>query len=284
MTEAARTGTRIQSVARAANLLLLIASLPEHERSATRLAAELGTSVPTVYHLLNTLVDAKLLTRDERKQYRFGFAMEVLSVAYAQQTVPPPELLAPLKWITEVTGESAYLSAWRGGNPVVLSHLAGTHAVQVTSLRPGYRRAANARASGKVLLAFAEPRDRERYLAVHALERMTERTITDPDAFARELAQVAEQGYATEVEEFSVGVACIAVPIWSKGILMGSYTISAPVERYRRRWAEYLVRLREAVDMLAHQPEPTAQAVGDDELSPSSAPPTPAEHDPGLIR
>ena len=250
MTDDTRTGTRIQSVSRAAKLLMLIASIPEHERSVNRMAAELGTSVPTVYHLLNTLVDAKLLARDERKQYRFGFAMEVLSVAYAQQTVPPPELLAPLRWITEATGESAYLSAWRSGNPVVLAHLAGTHAVQVTNLRPGYRGAANARASGKVLLAFAEPGDRDRYLAMHPLERVTAATITDPDVFAVELGRVATQGYATDVEEFSAGVACIAVPIWSSGVLMGSYTISAPVERYRRQHEEYLARLREAVRML----------------------------------
>jgi IclR family acetate operon transcriptional repressor len=253
-------GTRIQSVSRAARLLMLIASLPEHERSVTRMAAELGTSVPTVYHLLNTLVDAKLLARDERKQYRFGLALEVLSVAYAQQSVPPTELLAPLRWITETTGESAYLSAWRSGNPVVLAHLAGTHAVQVTNLRPGYRGAANARASGKVLLAFAEPGDRERYLAMHPLERVTDKTITDPDVFADELARVAERGYATDVEEFSAGVACLAVPVWINGVLMGSYTISAPVERYRFHHDEYLARLAEAVQMLEEAQEGTALA------------------------
>jgi DNA-binding IclR family transcriptional regulator len=245
-----RTGTRIQSVSRAARLLMLIASLPEEERTVQRMAAELGTSVPTVYHLLNTLVDAKLLARDERRQYRFGLAMEVLSVAYAQQTVPPPELLAPLRWITEVTGESAYLSAWRSGNPVVLAHLGGTHAVQVTNLRPGYRGAANARASGKVLLAFADAGDRERYLAMHPLERVTENSITDPDVFAAELAKVAEQGYASEIEEFSAGVACVAVPIWSNAVLVGCYTISAPVERYLRQHEEYLARLKAAVAML----------------------------------
>jgi IclR family acetate operon transcriptional repressor len=245
-----RTGTRIQSVSRAARLLTLIASLPEEERTVQRMAAELGTSVPTVYHLLNTLVDAKLLARDERRRYRFGLAMEVLSVAYAQQTVPPPELLAPLRWITEATGESAYLSAWRSGNPVVLAHLAGTHAVQVRDLRPGYRGAANARASGTVLLAFADPADRERYLAMHPMERMTGNTITDPDVFAAELAKVARQGYAAEVEEFSAGVACVSVPIWSNGMLVGSYTISAPVERYRRERDQYLATLRAAVAML----------------------------------
>lgn len=250
MSEDGTTGTRIRSVSRAARLLMLIASLPEQERSVNRMARELGTSVPTVYHLLNTLVDAKLLARDEHKQYRFGIAMEALSVAYAQQTVPPPELLVPLRWISETTGESAYLTAWRSGNPVVLAHLSGTHAVQVTNLRPGYRGAANARASGKVLLAFAEPMDRDRYLAMHPLERVTEHTIVDPEIFAKELTRVAKQGYATDVEEFSIGVACISTPIWSNRVLMGSYTISAPVERYRRQKARYLACLRQAVDML----------------------------------
>jgi IclR family transcriptional regulator, acetate operon repressor len=251
----AGAGTRIRSVSRAARLLMLIASLPESERSVGRMAAELGTSVPTVYHLLNTLVDARLLVRDERRQYRFGLAMEVLSVACAQQTVPPPELLAPLRWIIERTGESAYLSAWRGGNPVVLAHLGGTHAVQVTDLRPGYGGAANARASGKVLLAFAEPPDRDGYLALHPLERVTERTITDPAAFDRELALAVKRGYATEVEEFSIGVACIAVPVRSNGMLLGCYTIAAPVERYRQRKGRFLDCLRDAVAMLDRPPD-----------------------------
>lgn len=52
MTDGMRTGTRIRSVDRAAHLLMLIASLPEQDRSVNRLAKELGTSVPTVYHLL----------------------------------------------------------------------------------------------------------------------------------------------------------------------------------------------------------------------------------------
>ncbi len=250
MPDEAKTGTRIQSVSRAAQLLMLIATLPEAERSVSRLAGELGTSVPTVYHLLNTLVDAKLLARDEQKRYRLGMAMEVLSVAYAQQTVPPPELLAPLRWIIDTTGESAYLTAWRSGNPVVLARLAGTHAVQVTNLRPGYSGAVNARASGKVLLAFAERGDRERYLAVHPLEAVTERTITDPEVFARELERVARDGFATEEEEFSPGVACVSVPVRRYGTLVGSYTISAPVERYHRQKDRFLACLRDAVAML----------------------------------
>lgn len=248
-----RQQTRIRSVARAAHLLMLMASLPEHERSASRMAAELGTSVPTVYHLLNTLVDAKLLARDERKQYRFGLAVGVLATAYGRQAVPPPELLAPLRKIIDDTGESAYLSGWRDGSLVVLAHLAGTHAVQVTKL-PGFRGAANARASGKVLLAFTDPAERDRYVATHPLERLTPHTITDVDAFDQELCTVARQGYATEIEEFALGVACISVPIWSTGILIGAYTISAPVHRYQDNRERYLACLRQAARLPERDP------------------------------
>ncbi|GAA4550246.1 IclR family transcriptional regulator [Pseudonocardia xishanensis] len=246
-----RKGTRIQSVSRAARLLRLVARLPEEERSATRFAEELGTSVPTAYHLLNTLVDAGLLARDERKTYMFGVAMDVLSAAHARQSSPPPELVAPLRGIITATGETAYFSAWRNGEPVVLAQLSGTHAVQVANLRTGYGGAANARASGKVLLAFTTTEERERYLAMHPLEPATPHTIVDPDDFRKELARVAREGYSTEIEEFSEGVACVAVPVWSDTVLLGCYTISAPVERFSSRRDTYLDALRAATSEFA---------------------------------
>ena len=259
MSDDVKKSTRIQSVSRAARLLMLVASLPEGERTGRQLARELGTSVPTTYHLLNTLVDAKLLSRDTGKHYQFGLAMDVLSAAHAQQTVPPPELVVPLRGITDATGESAYVSAWRGGVPVVLAHLAGSHAVQVTNLRPGYGGAANARASGKVLLAFADPGHRERYLAMHPFESPTSHSITDPEVFAGELARVVRDGFATEMEEFAEGVACVAVPVRSNAVLLGCYTISAPVERFKRQHAHFLSCLRAAVREFEAQDHPAGE-------------------------
>jgi DNA-binding IclR family transcriptional regulator len=237
-------GTRIRSVSRAARLLLLIASLPEEQRTITRLADELATSVPTVYHLINTLIDSGFLTRDERRRFHLGISADALSVAYQNQTAPAPELLAPLRRIVELTGENAYLSAWRHGSPVVLAALPGTHPVQVTNLRPGYHGAAHARASGKVLLAFSSEADRESWLSDNELVPLTPRTITDRGLLDKELTQVAANGYATETEEFSLGVACISVPILRLGLLLAAYTIQAPLERYRGRRVEYLEVLR----------------------------------------
>lgn len=244
-------GTRIRSVSRAARLLLLIASLPEEQRTITRLADELATSVPTVYHLINTLLDSGFLTRDERRRFHLGISTGALSVAYQNQTAPAPELLAPLRKIVEQTGENVYLSAWRHGSPVVLAALPGTHPVQVANLRPGYHGAAHARASGKVLLAFSSDADRESCLSDSEMVALTPHTITDRGLLEKELTQVAANGYATETEEFSLGVACISVPILRLGLLLAAYTIQAPLERYRVKRAEYLEVLRQQAEALS---------------------------------
>lgn len=262
VSHSATTGTRIRSVLRASQLLMLMATLPEEERTVNRLAEELGTSVPSVYHLLNTLVDAKLLARAENRRYVLGLSVGVLASAYAAQSVPPPELTLPLKRIVQATGETAYLSAWRQGSPVILAQLDGTHAVQVADLRPGFHEAAHARAAGKVLLALGGAARRDQYLAARSLQKLTPHTVDDRAALERDLRLVAENGYATEVEEFSVGVASVSVPIWSSGMLLGAYTVSAPVERYRLNLDRYLQVLREAA--MTPELKPTAD-VADEE-------------------
>jgi DNA-binding IclR family transcriptional regulator len=248
VTDRQTSGTRIQSVSRAARALLLIAGLPETERTVVNIAHRLGATVPTTYHLLNTLVDAKFLARDDNRRYQLGIYIGALSTAYQSQTSPPAALMLPLKSITEFTGESVYLSMWRDGNIEIQAQLTGHHAVQVANLRPGFHGGAHARASGKILLAFAEPNVRERYLSIHPLDALTPRTITDPERLTAELDRVRRQGYATEEEEFAEGVACIAVPVLVDSFLLGAYTISAPVERYRSSRPAYLDRLRAGAD------------------------------------
>jgi DNA-binding IclR family transcriptional regulator len=225
---------------------MLVAALPEEERNVRVIARELGTSTPTTYHLLNTLVDAKLLTRDDQKRYQLGTHIGVLAAAYERQRVVPSELVVPLQRLSVATGEGAYLSVWRDGSIEIAAHLNGTHAVQVANLQPGFHNAAHARASGKVLLAFAEPAIRERYLGTHALEPLTPKTITDLPRLEHELNRVRRLGYATEEQEFALGVACIAVPVFDHDYLVGAYTISSPYDRYKSAKARYLGALRQA--------------------------------------
>jgi DNA-binding IclR family transcriptional regulator len=245
------TPTRVASVARAARLLALVAAMPENERTAARFARALGKPLPTVYHLLSTLVDARLLARDGNGCYHLGSAIGLLAEAYQRQSVPDPDLLSCLTVLAAETAESAYLCAWRHGDIAILASRQGTLAVRVADLRIGYYDKAHARASGKVLLAFAAREDRLAYLAEHPLYPVTPQTIVDPGRFEEELETVRLQGFATEVEEFTEGVACLAVPILVGDRLLAAYTISAPAARFHHNFQAYLDSLGRAASVAA---------------------------------
>jgi IclR family acetate operon transcriptional repressor len=239
-------GTRINTVARAARLLLLIASSPPEDCTASKIARALGTSAPASYHMLATLLDAKLLYRDEAKCYHLGFHVGYLGEAYRRQYAMPPELQVQLQELAARTGESVYFSAWREGEIQIVARMSGSHAVQVANLQPGFGGASHARASGKVLLAYADAGIREAHLAQHPLVAVTEHTITYRDKFERELELVRRQGYSTEEREFANDVACVAVPVLADLILLGAYTISAPFSRYRKMRRTYITQLQQA--------------------------------------
>lgn len=66
---------------------------------------------------------------------------------------------------------------------------------------------------GKALLAFS-PREKIVKLLQSPLEAITENTITDPELFIKELKKIQERGYATDNEEITRGIVCVAAPIF----------------------------------------------------------------------
>jgi IclR family transcriptional regulator, acetate operon repressor len=220
--------TRIRSVRRAAALLEHAAMSPVG-CTATSAAGALDVPLPTAYHLLNTLVDAGLLAKDERR-YRLGAKVGLLAEAFLAQVSAPTYLVERLRELAERTGETAYLSAWRRSDAVLLQIVEGRRAVRVSGLHLGYSGIAHARASGKVLLAFGRPGTLEEYLRTHRISARTPKTVSGADALTAEIEAARRAGYAIDEEEFAEGVACIAAPVADGTMAIG---ISVPLERYR---------------------------------------------------
>jgi IclR family acetate operon transcriptional repressor len=103
-------------------------------------------------------------------------------------------------------------------------------------------------ALGKVLLAYQTPAVRDRLLSALNLEPFTRRTLVDAASVKRNLDQVLERQVALDDEEFSVGVRCIAVPVFKHdGSVAAAIGLSGPSPRVTDE------RLVEWKDMLCEE-------------------------------
>lgn len=231
---ARRRPVRVQSVGRACQLLLLVAS-GETDCSGKELAARSGLAGPTAHHLLGTLVAEGLLARGPNARYVLGPRVAVLADAYQRGLSAPEYLLGPLQRLADTTGETTYLAGWRNGNIHTFAVAEGNLPVRVSVPAGGPYRDAHARAGGKVLLAYAPEGMRERYQQANPLRPITPHTIADSDQFEAELNRIRVQGYATDEEEFLAGVSCISVPILHANVLVAVYSMSIPAHRFSER-------------------------------------------------
>jgi IclR family transcriptional regulator, acetate operon repressor len=233
----AASKTRIQSVARAAHVLLWVADQP-HGASAKEVAASQGLALPTTYHLLNTLVDEGLLAKDVHRRYILGRSSAILAQAYLRGRTVPEGLLGALRELARRTGETSYLADWGEHEIRVLASVEGSRMLRVAEVDSGRYEHGHARANGKVLLAYARPEVREAYLRSHPLVPLTERTICDRRALDRELERIRERGYAYDEQELAVGVGCVAAPLLHNGQLIAALGISVPAHRMESNRAE----------------------------------------------
>ncbi|MCM0018695.1 MAG: IclR family transcriptional regulator [Tagaea sp.] len=229
---------RVQSVARAVDILTAVARSAGGLR-APEIVAATGLPKQATQHLVHTLVTMGMLTKNERDAYVLGLRNGIFAEAFRRH-LGPPEYLSPLiRRIASETGETAYASGWFDEEIVMMSAARGGNAVQAQEVLHGTYGDAHARASGKVLLAFADEPRRSEYLSAHPLSARTLHTIVQLPKLYAELELVRAQGYARDLEEFSLGLSCVAVPI-DGGAAPYALTVSAPSDRFRERWTQYL--------------------------------------------
>jgi IclR family transcriptional regulator, acetate operon repressor len=242
-------GTRVQSVERAAQLLLTVAR-GTTDNSGKALAEELDLAVPTAHHLLSTLVDQGLLMRTDRSRYVLGPQVAILANAFYSGDSAPEAFVAALRQLATTTGETAYLAAWRGAEVRLLAAIEGDHSLRVSVPSEPYYDA-HARATGKLLLAFASEETRESYLRTHPLRPRTPRTLIDPDQFHEELKLTRERGYATDLEEYEQGISCISVPVLDRGVAIVAYSLSVPSSRFEDKQSSLLAAAKSVADSVS---------------------------------
>jgi DNA-binding IclR family transcriptional regulator len=140
-----------------------------------------------------------------------------------------------------VTAETVNLAILDRLHVVYVDQVTPAHTVVMASW-VGRRSPAHASSSGKVLIAFGDPRTRQALLH-RRLERLTSRTITDPTRLAKALDQTRRQGYATGSGELEEGLVTMAAPVLVDGRAVAAVSVSGPSYRLPARDLAQLARL-----------------------------------------
>jgi DNA-binding IclR family transcriptional regulator len=222
---------RTDMVGKALGLLVLLGDEPRGA-SAAEISRRAELPFSTTYRLLGSLTrDGFVDYEPDGRRYHLGLRIFQLGQQVSNHHGFAGTALPVLRRVTEQTGEATILSVRDGHHHLTVSKVDGPQMFRVTS-DPGHLGSLHTTAVGKALVAFAEDSERERLLEELELDPLTERSITDRDAFRAEIDKVRSQGYAVMDEENEAGMRAVAVPLLnSQGNAFASLATAVPVFR-----------------------------------------------------
>ena len=221
----------IQSVFRALKIMEYIAT---HENfiSLTEISKGMELSKSTTFGLIATLEQYGYMQQDPLTgKYGLGLKTFELGQAYISRLDLREIALPEIKKLALQYQETVHLAVLFGEDVVYIDKVDGSRSIGIRS-RIGGRNPAYCTGVGKVLLSGLSSQKIEQTYAGKTLQKYTNNTTTDLAELINQTQQVYKTGYALDMEEFELGLRCIAAPIKdNKGIVIAAISLSGPANR-----------------------------------------------------
>lgn len=225
---------RLSSVGAALRLLKEF-SAEEPEIGITLLARRLHLAKSTVHRLASTLVAEGFLEQNpSSERYRLGLSLFALGTLVRRRMDVSREALPFLHELRDRTGESVHLAVIEGAEIMYLFNLESQQVIGVRSYL-GLRKPAFCTSEGRALLAFSSPAVLSRVIK-KGLTAHTHKTITEPAALHKLLAEVKLKGHAVDDGESEEGMRGLAAPVRdASGAVIAAVGLAGPVSRLSKK-------------------------------------------------
>lgn len=202
---------KINSVERTIKILELFAE--KGELSVAEAAAHLRLNRSTCHRFLVTLRELGYLVQNTLSHYRLSFRIFELGNKVANRLQGRQIAYPYLKELSSLFNETINLGYW-DNNEII--HLDKIDSSEILRIDPGIgsRVPAYCTGLGKAILAFLPEEDLSNFLKSVLLKDMTPNTITKKEKLVQELERIRKQGFATDREELSIGLRCVASPVF----------------------------------------------------------------------
>ena len=234
---------RIQAVERV-GAILEVFTTEQPELGVTEIAERTGLHKSTAHRFLVNLEAVGLLERDPQNQrYRLGLRMFEMGGIVLEQMSLWDEALPYLEGLVTDSGETGHLAVLERGEAIYIEKVEARRALRIPSaMGRGYP--AHATSLGKVLLSDLGEDEVRAIMDAHGMASYTRTTTTDVDRLLAGLADIREQGFAVDDEEYDEGLRCVGAPIRDHtGRVVAALGIGGPVTRVTPERVDELARL-----------------------------------------
>ena len=241
-----------QSLDRALDLLDVLAKGNTGGMNISEISKLLGTTRVTASAMVQSLLQRNYIEKDEESgRYRIGYKILELSQNYKYSD---PFLYAAEGYVRAAAEKlSLRINVSVLKSPGVAVLLLSKDVSLLPQMVMGYTLPAYASASGKLLMAFADPEADviERWIGNTKFGPYTANTISNAETLHVELEKIRREGIAFEDQELVLRRCCMAAPIRNlSGRVIASVSFSMSRERFedeREQLVEELQLLSETI-------------------------------------
>lgn len=213
--------------------LLIIRLLAEkgREMKLTEISEELDINKSTLHGLISTLKHHGFVDQDGKTQkYRLGLYLIELG-DIASKSLDIISITSPvIEKVSNQLQETVHIAKLDDFDIVYVDKKESNQSMRIyTSI--GSRNPAYCTGVGKTMLAYLDDEVINKMLP-DKMESFTPNTIVDKQKFVNELKNIREKGYAYDNEEYSIGLKCVAAPIFNhEGKAIYGISVSGPAVR-----------------------------------------------------
>ena len=223
--------------------------------SVSELSETTGSTGSAVHRILTALKRKDLVAQDDDSQ-RYSLAWSVLSLSRSLSARADVRTLAHPRMVKlrDLSHETLTLNVRSGLSRVCIEQVESPHEVRwvaeigrIVPLHSGV--------TGKVLLAFATPKETAAYLRSLSTRRQDDESAPDSATLAAELNEIRQRGYALAVKDRVRGISAISAPIHEPGgMVSAALTLAGPSERCTseklRGWVSHLTKSTQEISEL----------------------------------
>ncbi|WP_176086699.1 IclR family transcriptional regulator C-terminal domain-containing protein [Martelella sp. HB161492] len=230
-TTASKSEGGVQSIVRALSILDRLAESDEG-LTLTELARAVGLPPSSAHRILTTLQRQRFVRFENATMcWLIGVQAFVVGSSFVRSRDVVALAIPHLRRLMKETGETVNFFMLEGEEVMCIAQVQSQQMIRAIS-RPGGGVEMHRSAAGKAILAQGDDRDVDAVIERTGLPRYTKNTITTPEGLRAELAKIKQLGYSVDNEEFSLGLRCIAAPVFDEnGVAYAAVSIAGPASR-----------------------------------------------------